>query len=85
MYENNDGRFPEDVPVLVRYPLTAVQEQGGRDTWPWVPGTVLGQCGPDEWHIVVDGDEDLAEVDPDGETVYPAVFRDSSEIRRQFD
>jgi hypothetical protein len=85
MYADNDGRFPEDSAVLVKYPLTGEQEKGDRKDWPWLPGTVLGQCGPDEWHVVVDGVEELAEPDPDdpGEVLYPACFRDSSEIRRQ--
>jgi hypothetical protein len=82
MYADNDGRFPDDSPVLIRYPLTA--DQTDRAVWPWLPGHVLGQCGPDEWHVVVDGAEELAEPDPDdpdGDPLYPSCFRDSSEIR----
>jgi hypothetical protein len=84
MYADNDGRFPDDSAVLVRYPLTAEQDKGDRNAWPWLPGTVLGQCGHDEWHVVVDGVEELAEPSDDGPDVllYPACFRDSSEIRR---
>lgn len=86
-YEDNDGRFPDDSPVLVRYPLD--DPPGDRADWPWVPGHVLGhvlgQCGPDEWWVVVDGDDRLAEYDPTGEDpdgpLYPLCFRDSSELR----
>lgn len=86
MTYENDGRFPEDGPVLVRFPVTAAQE-ADREEWPWVPGTILGQCGPDEWHVVIDGRDDLAEPDPDAPAdpaarLYPACFRDSSELRR---
>jgi hypothetical protein len=85
MYADNDGRFPDESSVLVRCPLTGEQENGDRKDWPWLPGTVLGQCGPDEWHVVVDGVEEFGEPDPDDpdEVLYPACFRDSSEIRRQ--
>jgi len=82
MYADNDGRFPDDSVVLVRYPLPS-DRQDDRTAWPWLRGTILGQCGPDEWHIVVDGVEELGEPDPDdsdGELLYPACFRDSSEI-----
>lgn len=84
MYEDNDGRFPEDAPVLVKFPMPGDEDKDRAD-WPWLPGTVLGQCGPDEWHIVVDGVSELAEVDPqnpNGGPLYPACFRDSSELRR---
>lgn len=100
-YAENDGRFPDEAHVEVRYPARLIddewvqagalsRDEGGldRDEWPWLPGTVLGQCGPDEWHVRVDVDE-LAEddedgqVDDDGEPVrwYPACFRDPSELR----
>jgi hypothetical protein len=84
MYADNDGRFPDDGPVMVKYPLPSERQQDRAD-WPWLPGTVLGQCGPDEWHVVVDGAEELAEPSDDDPDVllYPACFRDSSEIRRQ--
>jgi hypothetical protein len=82
MYADNDGRFPEDTPVLTRYPLNDDQD---RENWPWLPGTVIGQChGPTaEWHLVIDGGEDLAETDPDhpGEYLYPTCFRTAEEIR----
>jgi hypothetical protein len=85
MYADNDGRFPDETPVMVRYPLTGEQDKGDRKDWPWLPGTILGQCGYDEWHVVVDGVEELAEPSDDDSDVllYPACFRDSSEIIRQ--
>jgi len=24
-----------------------------RETWPWLPGEIAGQCGPDEWECVI--------------------------------
>ncbi|WP_020578910.1 hypothetical protein [Actinopolymorpha alba] len=76
-YDDNDGTFPDDSLVLVRYPLgQAVSE---RDRWPWLPGSILGQCGPNEWHVRIDVDE-LAEIE-DGEVWYPACFRDRSELQ----
>ncbi|MGI5293304.1 hypothetical protein ACQEVF_59705 [Nonomuraea polychroma] len=82
MYAENDGRFPDDAAVLVRYPLKGDDD---RDNWPWLPGSILGQCpgpGP-EWHVVIDGRGDLAEPDPDhpGEWLYPACFRTAEEIQ----
>ncbi|MEU7746844.1 hypothetical protein [Nonomuraea sp. NPDC049158] len=44
---DNDGRFPEETLVLVRHPLRDDQNDD-RDSWPWLPGTVLEQCGADE-------------------------------------
>ena len=81
--------FPDGSVVEVRYPLTGEQEAGPRDAWPWLPGAVLHQCGPDEWRVRVDA-RDLATLDdgtpappgtPDGELCYPCVFRDASELR----
>jgi hypothetical protein len=81
IYAENDGRFPDDSTVLVLFPQPGTDERD-RASWAWMPGTVLGQCGPDEWHIVIDGREDLADRDQEsGEMLYPAVYRDSSEIR----
>ena len=45
--------FPEDSSVEVRYPLTSEQEHGDREAWPWLPGWVVSECGPDEWEICV--------------------------------
>jgi hypothetical protein len=86
LYMDNDGRFPDDAAVMVRYPLPSTPADADRAVWPWVPGHVLGQCGPNEWHIVVDGPPELAEPhpdDPDGEPLFPACFRDASELRGQ--
>ncbi|MFI7639099.1 hypothetical protein [Nonomuraea sp. NPDC049400] len=82
----NDGRFPEDTPVLVRYPVRDDQRED-RNSRPWLPGTVLEQCGFDERRIVIEVPA-LAEPDlsvPNGDApenlLYPACFRDATEIR----
>jgi hypothetical protein len=89
MDDDNDGRFPGNSPVEVRYPRSKQEEQGDRSAWPWLPGSILGQCGPDEWYVCVEVRE-LA-VLRDGRRAprgtasknlyYPCCFRDSSEIR----
>ncbi len=75
MTYDNDGRFPDESAVLVRYPLTPGPEQkpgqsdaeqlavraAERKTWPWLLGTVEQQCGPDEWLITIE-DRRVAEV-----------------------
>lgn len=68
--------YPDDMPVLVRFPLTDEQERGNREAWPWLAGTVLQQCGPDEWQILVEA--------PGLETAdgFPVCYRDASELRR---
>ena len=58
-------------------------------TWPWLPGSIVEQCGPDEWYVCVEVRE-LA-VLRDGRRAprgtasrnlyYPCCFRDGSEIR----
>jgi hypothetical protein len=53
MDQGNDGRFPDDSPVEIRYPQTRNEEQGDRSAWPWLPGSILEQCGPDEWYVCV--------------------------------
>ena len=87
--EDNDGKFPDESPVEVRYPRSKQEEQADRDTWPWLPGTIVEQCGPDEWYVYVEV-RDLAVLRdgrrPPGGTAsrnlyYPCCFRDSSEIR----
>src|SRR5215813_4724036 len=42
------GAWREDDPVEVRYPLPDSAERD-RSSWPWLPGTILQVCGPDEW------------------------------------
>jgi hypothetical protein len=51
--EDNDGRFPDESPVEVRYPRSKQEEQGDREQWPWLPGAIVEQCGPDEWYVCV--------------------------------
>ncbi|HVB46440.1 MAG TPA: hypothetical protein VNF47_27535 [Streptosporangiaceae bacterium] len=89
MDQANDGRFPDDSPVEIRYPRSEDEERGSRLSWPWLPGSILKQCGPDEWHVCVEVRE-LA-VLADGRTAprgtaagnlyYPCCYRDASEIR----
>jgi hypothetical protein len=81
--------FVEDTPVMVRYPRTREQERGDRAGWPWLPGTILDQCGPDEWKAVI-AVRELATLEdgspaPEGtaedDLWFPVCFRDASEIR----
>ncbi|MBV9451132.1 MAG: hypothetical protein JO345_35115 [Streptosporangiaceae bacterium] len=78
-----------DTPVLVRYPRSKQEEQGDRAAWSWLPGTVVEQCGPDEWQVCVedmsvavreDGSKPTPRT-PRNRLYYPLCFRDSSEIR----
>lgn len=93
MDEDNDGRFPDDSPIEVRYPSSRPEELGDRSVWRWLPGSVASQCGPDEWYVCVEARE-LATLDdggpaPDGtadeDLFYPCCFGDCSEIRRATD
>src|SRR5450755_2330373 len=36
MDEDNDGRFPDNSAVEVRYPRSKQREQGDRSAWPWL-------------------------------------------------
>jgi hypothetical protein len=47
--EDNDGKFPDESPVEVRDPRSKQEEQGDREQWPWLPGTIVERCGPGEW------------------------------------
>ena len=87
----DDGRYPDGSAVEVRFPFTPEQKAGPRDAWPWLPGTVLSRCGPDEWDVLVQ-DRRLATLEdgsqppdgtPDGELCYTCVFRDPDEIRHR--
>jgi hypothetical protein len=78
------NQFPDDTMVLVKFPASTEEEQGPRDSWSWLPGWVIQNCGEDEWHICVEY-EPLGRPDQDGELTYPACFRDSSEIRELCD
>ena len=88
--EGNDGRFPDNSLGEIRYPRTRQEELGDRSAWPWLPGSILSQCGPDQWHVCVEACE-LATLDDgspapagtaDGKLRCPCCFRDASEIRR---
>ena len=81
--------FAGDTPVLVKYPRSKDEERGDRAAWPWLPGTVVEQVGPDEWQVCV---EDMAVAvrkdgskptprTPKNKLFYPLCFRDSSEIK----
>jgi hypothetical protein len=91
MDQDNDGRFPDDSPVEIRYPRTMREEQGDRSAWPWLPGSILEQCGPDEWYVCVEVRELAVLQDSrqapcrtaDRDLYYPCCFRDSSEIRHR--
>jgi hypothetical protein len=93
MDDGDDGRFPDDSLVEVRYPRTRPEEQGDRAKWPWLPGSILSQCGPDEWHVCVEARElaTLEDGSPapagtaDEDLFFPCCFRDASEIRRATD
>ncbi len=84
----SDGRFPDGSVVLVWYPPAGADAQD-RASWAWLPGSVLSQCGPDEWQVCVEVREVAVLEDgspaPDGapedHLLYPIVFRDSSELR----
>lgn len=81
--------FADETPVLVKFPRTKEEEQGDRNAWPWLPGTVLEQCGPDEWRVVVEDRTVAVRKDgsrptprtPERNLYYPCCFRDASEIK----
>jgi hypothetical protein len=52
--EDKDGCFPDGSPVEVRYPRNRREEWGDRSLWPWPPGSIVEQCGPDEWYACVE-------------------------------
>jgi len=88
--DDNDSRFPDDSLVEVRYPQSKLEEQGDRERWPWLSGSIVEQGGPDEWYVCVEVRE-LAVLDDgrpaprgtaSGDLYFPCCFRDSSEIRR---
>jgi hypothetical protein len=47
--ENNLAVSAEDEAVSGKYPRDERERQGDRAGWPWLPGTIVQQCGPDEW------------------------------------
>jgi hypothetical protein len=48
---DDDGRFPDESPVEVRYPRSKQEEQGDRERLPRLPATFIEQCGPDQRHV----------------------------------
>lgn len=91
MAEQNDGRFPDESDVLVRYPAPGMTGETPREDWPWMTGIIEVQCGPDEWCVTVTDRrlarlEDITTPAPDGtpeeDLWYPQCFRDSSELKR---
>lgn len=89
--DGNDGRFPDDSLVEVRYPRDEQDEQDDREQWPWLPGSIVEQGGPDEWYVCVEAGE-LATLEDGGpapagtasaDLYFPCCFRDSTEIRRR--
>ena len=84
--------FPDDSPVEVRYPLdgTPTKTSAGttvyisdvpRESWPWLPGVIEQQCGPDEWQVTVlarqvatAGRYARARRHPGGAAVLPVLF-----------
>jgi hypothetical protein len=87
--EDNDGKFPDESPVEVRYPRSRREEQDAREQWPWLPGTIVEQCGPNEWYVcvvarelaVLEDGRPAADSTPSDDVFFPCCFRDSSEIR----
>ena len=84
-----ENRFPENCAVLVRYPRDKSEEKADRDTWPWLPGSIVQRCGPDEVQVCVEAPE-LATLEDgtpapdgtaDGDLYFPCCFRDAAELR----
>lgn len=81
--------FRDETPVEVRYPRSKEEEKGDRSQWPWLPGTVLEQVGPDEYRVCIEVRELAVRADgskpgkntPSHKLYYPCCYRDSSEIR----
>jgi hypothetical protein len=87
--ELNGSRFPDESDVLVRYPAPGMTAETPRETWPWLPGVIENQCGPDEWLVTVYAPEVACTEDgspvPDGtpeeDTWHPQCFRSAEELR----
>ncbi len=81
--------FAEDVAVMVKFPRTKEERRGDRAGWPWLPGTILQQVGPDEWRVCVEDPAVAVRQDgsrptprtPRRNLLYPCCFRDASEIK----
>ena len=88
---HNSGRFPDESLVWVRYPPEGSTQDDAlpRGQWPWLPGPIVSQRGPDEWQVLVEVRELATRKDgtrPRKDTAsrnlyYPICFRDGSEIR----
>ena len=87
--ENNWVVFAEDEAVWVKYPRDEREKKGDRAGWPWLPGTIVQQSGPDKWQVCVehmsvavreDGSRPTLHT-PRNQLYYPLCCRDSSEIR----
>ncbi len=74
--------FQEDDQVLVWFPPKDANTQD-RDTWSWLPGTVLTQCAPDEWCVIVEVPSLSCPDHGDApeNRLYPLCYRDATEIR----
>ena len=81
--------FADDMAVEVRFPRNEEEERGDRNAWPWLPGTIVQQVGPDEWQVCVedisvavweDGSKPTPRT-PQHKLFYPLCFRDASEIK----
>jgi len=81
VYPDNDGQFPDGSAVWTPYPLTEDDKNITTDyeDWPWLQGSVISQCGPDEWHIAIEVPELIEH--GDGYDWWPACFRQSCELR----
>jgi hypothetical protein len=44
--EDNDGKFPDESRVEVRYPRCKQEEQGDREQWPWLPCCAMLRASP---------------------------------------
>ena len=54
MWQDNDGRYPDDSEVEVRYPRDKREaRETERAGWPWLPGSIVEQCRADEWYVAV--------------------------------
>ena len=90
-HELLSGQLVEDTPVLVKFPRTKDEERGDRAAWPWLPGTIVEQCGQDEWQVCVEDLSVAVRADggkptprtPQHNLYYPLCFRDASEIKLQ--
>ncbi|WP_432941121.1 hypothetical protein ACQPXM_32965 [Kribbella sp. CA-253562] len=79
-YLPNDGRYPVYAAVWTPYPLfTGSTELDEPANWPWLYATILGQSGPDEWHLLIEAPE-LIEIDDNGVEWLPTCCRNGNEI-----